>query len=125
LSERYHTQITELTPYVSLEERITHALAATEQAGVLDNSRKAIGFWMTVQGADPIEPIRVFVTCETLAQIDPSQLRDAHDAFETLDKHRRQIETAASLKFDADGPDDDTYDGQPIVTLRYDDLPLE
>jgi hypothetical protein len=85
----------------------------------------AIGFWMAVEGAGPITPIRVFVTYEALAQLDPSQLRDAHGAFETFDKHRSQIEAAASRKFDADEPDGDTYDGQPIVTLRFDDLPLE
>ena len=37
------------------------------------DDRKAIGFWMTVEGKDPVQPIRVFVTYEALRELDPSQ----------------------------------------------------
>jgi hypothetical protein len=100
-------------------------LNATDQPGNLDNSRMAIAFWMTIVGVESIEPIRVFVTYEALAQIDPSQLRDAHGALETFDKHRTQIEAAASHKFDVDGVDDGTYGRQPILIVRSDDISLD
>jgi hypothetical protein len=48
-------------------------LAATHMPVVLDDRRSAVGVWMTVR---PVQPIRVFVTYEALAQIEPSQTWD-------------------------------------------------
>jgi hypothetical protein len=82
----------------------------------------ALGFWMTVEGAQPVKPIRVFVTYEALAQIEPSQSRDRQAAVDTFNKHRARIEAAASQKFDANGVDDGEHEGQPILMVRSDDL---
>ena len=82
----------------------------------------AIGFWMTVEEAQPVKSIRVFVTYEALAQIEPSQPRDRQAAVDTFNKHRARIETAASQKFDAKGVDDGEHEGQPILMVRMDDL---
>jgi hypothetical protein len=79
-------------------------LAATHMPVVLDDRRNAIGVWMTVKGARPLRPIRVFVTYEALAQIEPSQpwgrhsaLAGAHPpacaAFFGLGRRPRQAET--------------------------------
>ena len=98
------------------------ALVATMQPGVADNGQKAIGFWMTVEGMHPIQPIRVFVTYAALAQIAPSQPRDRHTAFAIFEKNRARIEAAASSKFDAKGVDDGKYQGMPILMIRISDL---
>ena len=37
---------------------------------------RALGFWMTVKGAVPVRPVRVFVSYEALADLDPSNIRD-------------------------------------------------
>jgi Protein of unknown function (DUF1488) len=66
---------------------------------------RAIGFWMTVKGAHPVQPVRVFVSYEVLADLDPTDIRDLATAFEHFDKFRTRIETSASDKFDRDGPD--------------------
>ena len=52
----------------------------------VDNDRSAIGFWMTVKGAAPVQPIRVFVTYEALAQIEPSQPRDVFAAMNIFEQ---------------------------------------
>ncbi|RXH28933.1 hypothetical protein XH99_14070 [Bradyrhizobium nanningense] len=63
----------------------------------------AIGFWMIVKGARPIRPVRVFVSYEALAQLDPFDIRDLASAFEHFERFRARIEAAASDKFDRDG----------------------
>jgi hypothetical protein len=83
---------------------------------------KAVGFWMCVEGADPVQPVRVLVTYEALAQLDPSQVRDLEAALLVFDENRPQIEAAASMKFDASEIDPETYEGQPMIKLRTDDL---
>jgi hypothetical protein len=87
-----------------------------------DFGRKAIGFWMEVDGAEPVQPVRVLVTYEALWQIDPSQMHDLQAAFAIFDKHRSDIEAAASVKYDSAAPAVDTYEGQPMIILRADDL---
>jgi hypothetical protein len=54
----------------------------------------AAGFWMSVEGTDPIRPIGVLVTYQALAQMDPSQVEDLEAAFLVFDKNRPQIEAA-------------------------------
>ena len=81
----------------------------------VDNDRSAIGFWMTVEDAVPVRPIRVFVTYEALAQIEPSQPRDVFAAMNIFEQNRALIEGTASEKFDRLGVGDERYDGQPIL----------
>ena len=39
-----------------------------------------------------------------------------------FDENRPPIEAAASMKFDASGIEPETYEGQPMIKLRTDDL---
>jgi hypothetical protein len=82
---------------------------------------RSIGFWMTVKGAVPVQPIRVFVSYEALANLDLTNIRDFAAAFEHFDKFRDRIEVAASNKFDWVGPDADKYEGLPTVRLTSND----
>ena len=85
------------------------------------NSR-AIGFWMSVEGRTPIQPVRVLVSYEALSEIDPTNVRDLHGALENFDRFRSQVESAASRKFDRNGFDPDKYEGMPAIRLTTDDL---
>jgi len=85
------------------------------------NSR-AIGFWMSVEGRTPIQPVRVLVSYEALSELDPTDVRDLHGALENFDRFRSQIESAASRKFDRDGFDPDKYEGMPAIRLITNDL---
>jgi hypothetical protein len=87
-----------------------------------DFDRRAIGFWMAVEGESPVRPVRVFVTYEALANIDPDQARDLHGALTTFDKNRDRIDRAASSKFDAGQVEPDLHQGQLLILLRTDDL---
>jgi hypothetical protein len=82
---------------------------------------RAIGFWMTVKGATPVKPVRVFVSYEALAQLDPLDIRDFAAAFQHFDRFRARIEVAASEKFDREGPDPEKYEGMPTVRLTSND----
>jgi hypothetical protein len=83
---------------------------------------RAIGFWMTVQGAIPVRPVRVFISYEALAQLDPFDIRDLASAFERFERFRARIEAAASDKFDRHGPDAEKYEGMPTIRLTTNDL---
>jgi hypothetical protein len=83
---------------------------------------QAIGFWMTVKGAHPVQPVRVFVSYEALADLDPTNVRDLPAASEHFDKYRTRIEAAASDKFDRDGPDAEKYEGMPTIRLTSRDF---
>ena len=82
---------------------------------------RAIGFWMTVKGATPVKPVRVFISYEALAQLDPFDIRDLASAFEHFERFRARIEAAASDKFDRHGPDAEKYEGMPTIRLTTDD----
>jgi hypothetical protein len=82
---------------------------------------RAIGFWMVVKGAVLVRPVRVFVSYEALADLDPSTIRDLAAAFEHFERFRSRIETAASDKFDRIGPDAEKYEGMPTVRLTNND----
>jgi len=43
---------------------------------------------MTVKGAKPVQPVRVFVTYEALAGLDSTNIRDLAAAFEHFDEYR-------------------------------------
>ena len=88
----------------------------------VDNDRSAIGFWMTVKGAAPVQPIRVFVTYEALAQIEPSQPRDVFAAMNIFEQNRALIEGTASEKFDRLGVEEERHEGQPVLRVDTDDL---
>jgi Protein of unknown function (DUF1488) len=96
-------------------------LAATHMPVVLDDRRSAVGVWMTVKGVRPVQPIRVFVTYEALAQIEP-QTRDRSLSTAIFERNRAQIEATASAKFDTKGADATKYEGLPVVMVRADDL---
>src|SRR5712675_744216 len=59
------------------------------------NSR-SIGFWMSVEGRTPIQPVRVLVNYEALSQIDPTNVRDLHGALENFDRFRSHQAPAAA-----------------------------
>lgn len=80
----------------------------------------AVGIWMEDENKSPV---RVYVTYEALAQIDPSQVHDLHAALEIFDANRERIEQRASVIFDARGKDEDgEHEGQPILILRSNDI---
>jgi Protein of unknown function (DUF1488) len=85
------------------------------------NSR-SIGFWMSVEGRIPIQPVRVLVSYEALSELDPTNVRDLHGALENFDQFRSQVESAASRKFERNGFDPDKYEGMPAIRLTTDDL---
>jgi len=89
---------------------------------VAHSELQAIGFWMTVKGASRIQVVRVFVSYEALADLDPANVRDLPAAFEHFDRFRARIEAAASDKFDRDGPGAEKYARLPTVRLTSRDL---
>ena len=89
---------------------------------VAHSELQAIGFWMTVKGASRIQVVRVFVSYEALADLDPHNVRDLPAAFEHFDRFRKRIESAASDKFDRDGPGAEKYARLPTIRLTSRDL---
>jgi hypothetical protein len=96
-------------------------LIATDIKPVLHTDRNppSVGVWMQNENG---AAVRVFVTCEALWQSKPSQVRDAHSAFETFDTDRERLEDLASDRYDESGPDDGEYEGMPVIVLRADDI---
>jgi hypothetical protein len=92
-----------------------------KSTAIIHSELRALGFWMTVKGAVPVRPVRVFVSYEALADLDPSNIRDLAAAVEHFDKFRARIEAAASDKFDRVGPDAEKYEGMPTVRLTNND----
>ena len=89
---------------------------------VAHSELRAIGFWITVKDASPVRPVRVFVSYEALADLDPHNVRDLPAAFEHFDRFRKRIESAASDKFDRDGPGAEKYARLPTIRLTSRDL---
>jgi Protein of unknown function (DUF1488) len=89
--------------------------------GAAHSELRAIGFWMSVKGAHPVQSVRVFVSFEALAELEPANIRDLAAAFAHFDKFRARIEAAASEKFDRDGPDAEKYEGMPTIRLTTND----
>jgi hypothetical protein len=96
-------------------------VADARSKGVAHGELRAIGFWMTVKATKPVQPVRVFVSCEALFQLDPYDIRDVAATFEHFDRFRARIEAAASEKFDRDGSDAEKYEGMPTIRLTTDD----
>jgi hypothetical protein len=87
-----------------------------------DFDKRAVGFWMEVDGDTPPRFIRVFVTHEALSSIDPDQPPDFHGALATFDNNRDRIDRAASLKFTSGKVADGLHEGQPVIILRDMDI---
>ena len=87
-----------------------------------DFDRRAIGFWMAVEGESPVRPVRVFATYEALASLGPSQVLDLDGALTTFVMNRSRIDDAASSKFGAGGAEAQLYEGQALIIPRTDDL---
>jgi hypothetical protein len=52
---------------VSLSIGLENALVSeTNSKGVAHGELRAVGFWMTMKGANPIQPVRVFISYEAL-----------------------------------------------------------
>jgi len=77
---------------------------------------------MAVEGESPVRPVRVYVSYEALADIDPEQVRDLEGALATFDTNRDRIDRAASSKFDAGQVEQDLHEGQLLIILTTDDL---
>lgn len=96
-------------------------LAATNVRPSVDESRNAIGVWMR-DGGESGQPVRVFVTYDAIWQSEPSKVRDVISAWEIFNDGRERFEKLASDRFDADGPDDGTHEGQPFIILHANDI---
>jgi hypothetical protein len=94
-------------------------LTPTGLRATFDDSHKSVGFWM--RDGDN-RPVRVFVTCEGLCQLDPSQPNDLETAFKQFDLLRSHIEKVASDRHDRGEPYDGEHEGQPMMILRGDDI---
>ena len=88
---------------------------------VRHDTHRAIGFWMSVEGSNPIQPVRVLISYEALAELDPTNVRDLAAAFEHFDKFRSRIEMAASKRFDRGGIEPEKYENMPLIRLTTDD----
>lgn len=108
-----------------LKVTILRRVGSHRRKAVARSELRAIGFWMTVKGAAPVRPVRVFVSYEALAQLDPFDIRDLAAAFEHFDRFRSRIEAAASDKFDRDGPDAENYEGMLTIRLTTNDQNLD
>jgi hypothetical protein len=94
-------------------------LISTGLHGIFDDSREAIGFWMRDHDS---RPVRVFVTCEGLWQLDPFQVRDLDSAFKLFDEFRGHIEGVASNRQANGLPYDGECEGRSMMILRGDDI---
>ena len=87
-----------------------------------DFDKRAVGFWMEVDGETPPRPVRVFVTHEALSSVDPERPRDFHGALATFDNNRDRIDRAASQKFAEGNVAEGLYEGQRVIIVRDMDL---
>jgi hypothetical protein len=85
---------------------------------VRHDTLRAIGFWMSVVGSNPIQPVRVLISYEALSQLDPTNVRDLPAAFEHFDKFRSRIETAASKIFDRGSIEPEKWENMPLIRLN-------
>jgi hypothetical protein len=89
---------------------------------IRDDGRRAIGFWMLDTRKSPYHPVRIFISYEALADLDPDNIRDLESAFEHFSRFHELITRAASDKFDRGEIEDEMHLGQPVVVLRTDDF---
>jgi hypothetical protein len=91
-------------------------------AVTMDPPPFAVGFWMAVDDTSPTDYVRVIVTGDCVASLDPSRLCDQHSAADIAQASRRRIEAAASAKFDAEGTDPGTWEEMPILLIQPHDI---
>jgi len=84
--------------------------------------KKAVAFWMEVEGTSPARFVRIFITHEALSGIDPNGPPDVDGDLSTFDKSRDRIELAASSKFNRGETEHWLHEGQPAVVLMDSDL---
>jgi hypothetical protein len=84
-----------------------------------------VGVWMKVEGSLAQDYVWVIATSGCIAKLAGFALADQHNAVEIAKPHRTRIESAASHKYDAKGPDeaDGLQEGQPILLVGPDDIP--
>jgi hypothetical protein len=87
-----------------------------------DFDRRAIGFWMAVEGESRSARCGFLLLTRALANLDPSQVRDLEGALTTFVMNRSRIDGAARSKFGAGGAEAELYEGQALIILRTDDL---
>jgi hypothetical protein len=103
-----------------LARRMTMLKRASEKR-IFDFDRKAVGFWMEVDGEVPIRFVRV-LTHEVLSDIDPNQARYVARVLTTFDRNRDRIDRAANSKFDDGKTADWLHEGHPVIVLMDSDL---
>jgi hypothetical protein len=81
-----------------------------------------LGFRMRVVGSSSSERVYVVITAECLRAIDGSGVPDPFGDIGVFDRNRREIEEAASVKYDEEGVIEQ-LDGQPVLILQTDDMP--
>jgi hypothetical protein len=94
-------------------------LKPTELAADFDQRRNAIGFWMR-DGDNRL--VRIFVMCDGLWRLDPSQVRDLATAFKQFYALRSHFERVVSDRHTRQQPYDGEYEGQPMMILRDNDI---
>jgi hypothetical protein len=94
-------------------------LTGTGMKPTADRGRKAIGIWMENERGSAV---RVFISYEALADMDPSQIRDPDAALTIFNANRARLENLASARCDAEGTDECEHEGQPILILRSTDI---
>jgi hypothetical protein len=104
----------------SKTSEVVMPLSSVPQAPTPNSERRALGWWMTVEGADPVKPVCVFVSYEVLGELEPSHPRDLAAALAIFDEHRPELEAMASILFDERGFDLDQ--DQPTVSIQLNDL---
>jgi len=92
-------------------------LKRASEKRIFDFDKKAVAFWMEVEGEVSIRFVLVFVTHEALSDIDPNQVRDVDGVLTTFDLDRDRIDRAANTKLDEGKTADWLHEGQP-VTVR-------
>jgi uncharacterized protein DUF1488 len=97
-------------------------LKRASEKRIFDFDKRAVGFWMEVEGTVPVRFVRIFVTHEALSDIDPSGVPDFDGDISTFDKNRDRIELAANSKFNRGKTEDWLHEGQPVVVLMDSDL---
>jgi hypothetical protein len=104
-----------------LARRMTMLRRVSEKR-IFDFDRKAVGFWMEVDGEVPIRFVRVFVTYELLSDIDPNQGHYVGEVLTTFDRNRDRIDRAANSKFDGGKTADWLHEGHPVIVLMDSDF---
>ena len=97
-------------------------LKRVTETRIFDFDKRAVAFWMEVEGTVRASFVRVFVTHEVLSDIDPNGPHDLDGDLSTFDKNRDRIELAANSKFDRGETEDWLHEGKPAVVLMDSDL---